>query len=345
MDHIGIDLGGRESQVCIRTSDGVLTYEGRLATTALPEFLRRAAGRVVLETCAEAFAIADAALDLGHEVRVVPATLVRVLGVGARGLKTDRRDAQALSEASCRIDLPSVHVPSRWSREVKSMCGMRESLVQARTRLVNTIRGWLRGQLKGSGLRLGGPVAIPKKMRAYFESQQLEVPAFVLRQLETIDLLSEQIKEANQELEALAKGSDLCQRLMTVPGVGPLTSLRFVSAIDRIDRFKNAHQLESYLGLTPGEDSSSDRRRITSITKAGNASARWILVQAAWCALRTRARHPMCEWAREVARRRGTFKAIVALARKIAGILYALWRDGTRYEPFYRLEPTVAASA
>ncbi|HVP69211.1 MAG TPA: IS110 family transposase [Anaeromyxobacteraceae bacterium] len=263
MEHIAIDLGGRESQVCIRASNGAITFEERVATTALPEFLRRATGRVVLETCAEALAVADAALDLRHEVRVVPATLVRALGVGARGLKTDRRDAQALSEASCRIDLPSVHVPSRWSREVKSMCGMRESLVQARTRLVNTVRGWLRGQLKGSGLRGGGPVAMPKRMRAYFEAQQMEVPAFVTRQLETIDLLSEQIKEATQELDTLARGSDLCRRLMTVPGVGPLTSLRFVSAIDRVDRFQNAHQLESYLGLTPGEDSSSDRRRIT----------------------------------------------------------------------------------
>jgi transposase len=297
-----------------------------------------------METCAEAFAVADAAVELGHEVRVVPATLVRVLGVGARGLKTDKRDAQALSEVSCRIDLPSVHVPSQWSREVKSMCGMRESLVQARTRLVNTIRGWLRGQLKGSGHRLGGPGSMPKKVRALIESEKMKVPAFIERQLQTIEHLSSQIKEANQELESLAEGSDLCRRLMTVPGVGPLTALRFVSAIDRIDRFKNAHQLESYLGLTPGEDSSSDRRRLTSITKAGSASARWILVQAAWCALRTRARHPMCDWAREVGRRRGTPKAIVALARKIAGILFALWRDGTNYDPFHRVE-AVAASA
>jgi len=344
MDHIAIDLGGRESQICIRTSDGAIGYEGRLATEALPEFLRRPAGRVVMETCAEAFAVADAAAELGHEVRVVPATLVRVLGVGARGIKTDRRDAQALSEVSCRIDLPSVHVPSRWSREVKSMCGMRESLVHARTQLVNTIRGWLRGQLKGSGHRFGGPVSMPNKIRAFFESEKMTVPAFVERQLQAIEHLTLQLKEAHRELESLAEGNELCRRLMTVPGVGPLTVLRFVSAIDRVDRFKGAHQLESYLGLTPGEDSSSDRRRVTSITKAGSAAARWILVQAAWCALRTRSRHPMCDWAREVARRRGTPKAIVALARKMAGILFALWRDGTTYDPFHRVEP-VAASA
>lgn len=123
MDHIAIDLGGRESQICIRTSDGAIAYEGRHVTAALPEFLKRPAGRVVMETYAEAFVVADAAAELGHEVRVVPATLVRVLGVGARGLKTDRRDAQALSEVSCRIDLPSVHVPSQWSRQSEADTG------------------------------------------------------------------------------------------------------------------------------------------------------------------------------------------------------------------------------
>jgi len=108
---------------------------------------------VVVETCAEAFAIADAARDAGHEVRVVSATLVKTLGVGARRTKIDRRDAQVLSEVSCRIDLPSVHVPSSQSRQVKSICGMRDALVSSRTQLINNLRGWLRGQ--GNRIRSG----------------------------------------------------------------------------------------------------------------------------------------------------------------------------------------------
>src|SRR5215831_19625115 len=98
----------------------------------------------MIETCSEAFAIADRVMQLGHEVRVVPAALVRALGVGARGLKTDQRDARALSEASCRVDLPSVHVPSSRSRQRKSMCGLRTALVGARTKLINSVRGYLR---------------------------------------------------------------------------------------------------------------------------------------------------------------------------------------------------------
>jgi hypothetical protein len=145
MEHCAIDLGGRESQVCVRGSDGQIVEERRCRTAALAAYLAgRPPSRVVVETCSEAFAIADAALAVGHEVRVVPSTLVRSLGVGARRLKTDRRDAQVLSEVSCRIDLPSVHVPSQQARQRKTMCGMREALVGARTKLLNTVRGWLR---------------------------------------------------------------------------------------------------------------------------------------------------------------------------------------------------------
>jgi transposase len=125
MQHIAIDLGGKESQICVRTLEGQIVHEGKAATRDLGRFLKRQPeSRVVLETCSEAFSVADAALALGHEVRVVPATLVRSLGVGARSMKTDVRDARVLSEVSCRIDLPSVHVPTELARERRSMCGM-----------------------------------------------------------------------------------------------------------------------------------------------------------------------------------------------------------------------------
>ena len=154
MEHCAIDLGGRKSQVCIRAGDGSIVHESRQDTVELREFLSRGPkSRVVVETCAEAFAIADAARDAGHEVRVVSATLVKTLGVGARRTKIDRRDAQVLSEVSCRIDLPSVHVPSSQSRQVKSICGMRDALVSSRTQLINNLRGWLRGQ--GNRIRSG----------------------------------------------------------------------------------------------------------------------------------------------------------------------------------------------
>ena len=304
--------------------------ECRRLTRTLGEYLsRRPPSRVVVETCAEAFAVADRALELGHQVRVVPATLVRSLGVGARRTKNDAKDARVLSEVSCRIDLPSVHVPSAMSRRRKSMCGMREALVTARTSLVNTVRGWLRGAAKGP-LRSGAVETFVDRVRDRISED--ERPRYVDRQLETIEMLTRQIVEADDELAALAHKDEECRRLMTVPGVGPVTAIRFVAAVDEIGRFANAHQLESYLGLVPGESSSGDRVHRTSITKAGSPRLRRTLIQAAWSARRAGGVHPMVLWTLEVEKRRGRRIATVALARKMAGIMYALLRDGSRYD-------------
>jgi transposase len=286
---------------------------------------------VILETSSESFAIAEAAAACGHQVRVIPATLVRTLGVGRRGIKTDRRDAQLLSEVSCRIDLPTVHISSKASRERKAMCAMRESLVESRTKLINTVRGWLRTEL----LRVatGATYTFPRRVcKVWQEKRAQPLPAFVERTLKAIDSLSEEIDQADREIERLAKTDPVCARLMTVVGVGPVTAIRFTSTVDDLARFSSAHALESYLGVTPGEDSSADRQRRTAITKAGSPKTRWALVQAAWVARRYKA-DPMVQWSYEVEKRRGRRVAIVALARKIAGILFAIWRDGTTYDP------------
>jgi transposase len=329
VEHIAIDLGGRESQVCIRSPDGRILKEERVLTRDLQRVLSEVKGRVIIETCAEAFRIADLAQELGQEVRVVPASLVRTLGVGARKTKTDRRDAQVLSEVSCRIDLPSVHVPSQWSRETKSLCGMRDGLVQSRTQLINTVRGWLRGGIQR--LATKGTKTFPRRVRALLEKAGRPVPSYVDRQLGMIEELSKRIAEADEEVKQRVQESEVCRRLNTA--VGPITALRYAATLDEVSRFSGAHQVEAYLGLTPGEDSSSDRKRITSITKAGSSALRWTLVQACWSVWRTRPKDPLSLWADEVARRRGRRVAIVAMARKMAGILYAMWRDGTEYNP------------
>jgi transposase len=336
MQHVAIDLGGKQSQVCARAADGKILLEQLVATGTLERFFQQQAkpSRIVLETCSEAFRVADWALASGHEVRVVPATLVRSLGVGARGIKTDRRDAQVLSEVSCRIDLPSVHIPAEQARERRTMCAMREQLLGARTALVNAVQGWRRTQL--FKMRSGEPVTLPKRIRDAALARPEGLPEYVERLLFSIEALNVQIKAAGKELEELANKDPVCQRLMSIPGIGPATSMRFVAALDDITRFPSAHSVEAFLGLTPGERSSSERKRRTGITKAGPPMVRCNLVQAAWTLRRTRPLDPMCKWAEQIEQRRGKFIATVALARKLAGVMFALWRDGTRYEPNHR---------
>jgi transposase len=148
-----------------------------------------------------------------------------------------------------------------------------------------------------------------------------------------IEALTQEIAEADRELATTATTDPIARRLLTAPGVGPATAVRFVAALDQIQRFPGAHAVESYLGLVPGEDSSAERKRRTHITKAGPTALRWCLVQAAWAARRMRRKDPLHRWVDAVEKRRGRRVAVLALARKLAGILFALWRDGTVYEP------------
>ena len=329
MDHVAIDLGGRESQICVRRPDGTVVEQRRVRTSAVPAFLQARPGcRVIVETCSEAFWVADAARAAGHQVRVVPATLAPTLGIGARGIKTDRRDAQVLSEVSCRIDLPSVHIPRPAAREAKTLCGMRDGLVRSRTLLLNTVRGWLRTQ----GLRLatGAVLSFGARVRTAVGAA---LPDYVARQLQTIEQLHAAIASADREVRALAEADPIARRLMTVPGVGPVTAVRFVAAIDDPTRFTGAHAVEAYVGLVAGQRSSGDRTRHLGITKAGSRALRWCLVQAAHCAKRTLPAGPLRDWVEGVERRRGRQVAVVALARKLTGILYALWRDTSVYDP------------
>jgi transposase len=343
MNHIAIDLGKGESQICVRDERGKIVDETRCRTAELGAYLKKqSTSRVILETCAEAFSVADEALEQGHEVRVVKSKLASQLGIGEHGVKTDRRDARALSELSTRIDLPSVYIPSQQARELKALCNSRSTLVEVRTKLINSARGVLRPLRLG--IKTGSSETFPRRVRSRLEKHPDGRPAHLERLLLAIDAMNEQILEADKELIRLTKDDEDCRRSMSMPGVGSVTALRFKAHVDEVSRFPNAHSLESFIGLTPGEDSSSDRKRITSITKAGPSALRWVLVQAAWSAWISRPKDPMVVWARKVAQRRGKQTAIVALARKMAGVLYAMWRDKADYEPTKQLRPIGVAA-
>ena len=334
MQHIAVDLGSVQSQICIRNSQGEILKEVRVRTAQLPRFLKRQqTSRVILETTAEAFFVADAAKALGHEVTIVPATMVRVLGVGERGIKTDERDARKLSEVSTRIDLPSVHLPSAHSRAVKQICNSRQVLLQTRTKLTNHVRGYLRSE--AVVLPKCEPSVLLKRVRERLAQSPEGLPMHIEQVLCCIETLMTQIRAADEQLKLLAKDDPVCQRLMTVPGVGPVVALRFTAVIDDTTRFRHAHDVMSYLGLTPGENSSSTRKQRTGITKAGAQDLRFALVQGAWSAMRTRPNDPMVQWALQIAARRNRCIAATALARKLAGILFAIWRDQGTYSPVH----------
>jgi transposase len=153
----------------------------------------------------------------------------------------------------------------------------------------------------------------------------------VLKVLETLN--AELLVVEAMLAECCAK-EPLIEQLTTAPGVGPIVASAFVSVIDEAERFQSAHQVQSYIGLVPSEDSSGGKRRIGAITKQGNPYLRSLLIQGGWSILdKAPDDDPLKLWGNAVAERRGRRIAVVAVARRLVGVLWAMWRDGTLYDP------------
>ena len=207
----------------------------------------------------------------------------------------------------------------------------REALIKTRTQLVSRVRSYVRSRL-GAPLR-ATPESLPGKVRRALLADAEGLPAHLDCLLVVLEALSGQIADADVELKELTANDERMQRLMTVPGVGPVTAARFVAAIDQVDRFPDASSVASYLGLIPGEKTTGFRTRRRRLTRAGAPQVRWALGQAAWSLYLRRPKDPMVQWAKQIAARRGAQVAIMALARKLSHVLYALWKHQTTYDP------------
>ena len=249
----------------------------------------------------------------------------------SKKVKTDLRDARTLCEA-CRLgaDRPA-HRTGERQRRVRAQLAVRETMVRTRAKYISLIRALTRAQ----GLRL------PSGKASSFASrvERLEMPDWLRGEigplLSLMKSLDEQIGRADERLGEVAQGDEVVTRLRTIPGVGPVTAVSYVATLEEASRFSGAKQVRSYLGLVPRESSSGERQCRGRITKAGNRRVRWLLVEAAWTILRREGAQnsALHRWGSRIAQRRGKGVAVVALARKLAGVLYAVWRDGTSFDP------------
>ena len=334
MEHVGMDLGKKESQIAILTEAGELV-EKRMRTERerlRHFFAERPKARVLIEASTISEWVAGVIEELGHEVIVADPNYAPMYAQRSRRVKTDRRDALALAEA-CKLGAyRPAHRTSDEQRHVRAFLTVRDSLVRARARLVTLAQAILSREgfrvLTGSSGCFGERIAkldLPEQFKA-------EIAPL----LSMLMPLNEQIRGLDERIGELARNDERVKRLMTAPEIGPVTAVAFVATLDEAGRFRGAHQVEAYLGLVPREWSSSEVQRRGNITKAGNSRMRWLLVEAAW-RLATHGKKPetqaLRDWAERIAHRRGKRIAIVALARKLGGILYAMWRDSSAYDP------------
>jgi transposase len=244
-----------------------------------------------------------------------------------RKQKTDRQDAQHILRLLLKDDFPKIWVPSWENRDLRQLLWHRHRMVQARTRIMNQ----LQAVALNEGLRCKKRLW-REKGRKQLEAIHLAPWASRRREnlLQLLDGLNPTIAELSAAIDREVDKSAEARRLMTHPGVGPLTSLAFVLIIGSAERFQCGKQIAAYLGLVPLEDSSGERRRLGHITKQGNSLLRFLLVESAQVAARS-----IPQWRNQyfhLAMRRGRKIAKVALARKLAIRLFWMMRQGWDYE-------------
>lgn len=243
-------------------------------------------------------------------------------------VKTDRNDARAIAQVVRTGWFRAVHVKSALSQELRTLLTARKLLVAKLRDLDSGIRGLLRG----FGLKVGqvGERSFPSRIRDLVEGLSLE--AVVEPLLRARSALMAERDHLHGLVMAAARRDEVCRRLMTVPGVGPVTALTFCSAVDDPLRFSRSRAVGAHFGLTPRRYQSGETDRTGHISKQGDALARQALYEAANVLLtRTSRWSALKAWGLNVAKQAGLRRAKVAVARKLATLLHAMWRDATEF--------------
>ena len=333
---IGLDLGDRQSQLCVVDAAGTVVEERAVATTpdALPRYFgARPAARVVLEVGTHSPWVSRQLSASGHEVFV--ANPSAMYGARRRTKRNDRMDAAYLARLG-RVDVQLLHAIRHRGEQTQAHLAQlraRDQLVKTRTQLINHVRG----SVKSVGQRLPTVTAeaVAKRAATHLPLSLAEALTPLLTMITT---LTAQIRAFDAQLEQVAQTAyPETQRLRQIAGVGPLTALAFVLLVEDPTRFATSRQAAAYFGLVPKLDESSQSTPQLRITKRGDPLGRRYLVNAAQYILGPFG--PPCDLRRfgEALMVRGgpnaKKRAVIAVARKLAVLLHALWRTGTDYRP------------
>ena len=334
MDHyVGIDVSLEQSSVCVVDATGRIVREAKVASEpgALVRFFQ-ALGLPLTRLGLEAGPLSQwlhAGLTAaGFEVVLLETRHVKA-ALSAMVVKTDRKDARGIAQLLRMGWFRPVHCKSPPAQEVRALLVARKQL-QAKLRDVELS---LRGLLRGFGLKVGEV----SKGQFAARVRELVVGHTMLERiaeamLQARDALQTEFGKLHRAMLAIVRADAVCRRLMTVPGVGALTAVTFTSAVDDPQRFATSKAVGAHFGLTPKKYPSGETDVTGAISKVGDAMVRTALYEAAHILLTRAVRFSSLKrWAMEVAKRRGMKRAKVALARKLAVVLHAMWRDGTAF--------------
>ena len=339
---VGLDLGRRKTTVCVVDDAGAPLHEETCDSTldgvesALKACPRLKIGLIGVESGSDTHLVRKLR-ERGYPVAIFEARKASKF-LALRRNKTDRSDAKGLADIARigRNTVSQVYLKSLECQQLRSQLVMRHKLVRLRVTAEGAVRGRL--ALYGRPFRKPHRVGavreqVSKQLAELHASEAIDLSSDLEALVDVCESLRSYLKHLDAELERRAKSHSVCRLLMEVPGVGPICSLSFYSAIEDPHRFHHTADVAAYLGLVPRRYQSGDVSRTLGITKNGSKLTRAHLVTAT--VFRTRA--PDCalkEWALGLKDRIGSQRSKVALARKLAVILLTLWKNGSHFEVY-----------
>jgi transposase len=310
---IGIDIGKNSFHVVGHDKRGAIVLRQKWSRGQIEARLANMPPCLIgMEACVGAHHLARKLSGLGHDARLMPAKYVRPY---AKGQKNDFNDADAIAEAVQRPTMKFVATKTADQLDLQALHRVRERLVSQRTGIINQIRAFM--------LERGIAVLSPRMLRT------IEDLAGDWRRLD------ERIENLSREIETIARQDAGCDRLMSVPGIGPIISSAVVAAIGSGDVFSKGRDFAAWLGLVPKQISTGDRTILGKISKRGNRYLRVLFVQAAWVVLvkpQSWERHGLKSWIEAAKKRLHHNVLAIALANKLARIAWAVLAKGRGFE-------------
>jgi transposase len=339
---IGIDIGKNTFHLVGLDQRGNIVLHLKTSRAQLERRLANVPRCLVgMEACSGSHHIGRQLEALGHDVRLIPAQYVKPF---LKGHKNDYRDAEAIAEAVQRPTMHFVSIKTPDQMDLLALHRVRSRLVSRRTGVINQIRGFLIE--RGITVRQG-PAPLRKALSDILCSSSPTLSPRMVRLI--VDLaedwrrLDDRIATVSAEIETLAEQDGPCQRLMTVPGIGPIISSAVVAAIGNGTGFKQGRDFGAWLGLVPKQESTGDRTILGKISKRGNKYLRTLFVQAAHVILARRpsaAMRGLWPWIEQASKRLQRNMLAIALANKLARIAWAVLARGREYQP--RIMPHAA---
>jgi transposase len=334
MDHFaGLDVSVKETSICIVDDTGRIVREVKVASEpeALLEVLANPAyhfKRIGLEAGPLSQWLFSALAEMGLPVICVETRHMRAV-LKAQINKTDRNDARGIAQMMRAGLYRPVHVKTLRSQKLRMLLTHRKLLQSKAIAIENDLRATLRN----FGLKVGMVGATKFEGRIKELVENLPDLVLLVEPLLTVRrVLHEQIDILHRRLLAVVRNDDVCRRLMTIPGVGPVVALTYRVTVDVPARFKNSKAVGVAFGLTPARYQSGESDRTGGISRCGDEMMRMMLYEAAQSMLVVSRKWSWLKaWAMKIAKNRGMKKAIVALARRLAVIMHRIWIDGTEF--------------